>query len=153
MRIVTDANVLFSAVLSKRLNSSSRFVFDLIKNGLVQSYTCDALMGEVYRAIQTDPKLKKIDPVYFSEFMNNISVWLNYVPMKNLEHNQAMLNRAGNDWYVIAVAKSVSADYIITYDNFLLSEKTNLKDEYDISVVTPDEFVRYYKRSGLSIPE
>jgi predicted nucleic acid-binding protein len=106
-------------------------------------------MGEIYRILETDPKLKRVDPVYFSEFMTDIRVWLNHVPMKNLEHNQSVLNLVGNDWYIIAVAKSISANYIITFDKYLISQKTTLKEEHDILVVTPEEFEKDYKQSGL----
>ena len=30
--------------------------------------------------------------------------------MKDLEHDQKMLNRIGNDWYLIAIARSIDAD-------------------------------------------
>lgn len=149
MRIVTDANVLISAVLSNKSSSASKFVFELIQTGRVQSYTCDALVGEIYRVMETDPKLKRVNPVYFSEFMAKIRVWLNHVQMKDLEHNQSVLNLVGNDWYVIAVAKSISANYIITFDKYLLSRKKILKEEDDILVVTPEEFEKDYKQVDL----
>ncbi len=152
MRIVTDSNVLFSAVLSNKSHSASKFIFDLIRTTKVQAYTCDALLGEVYRVIESDPRLKGEDPVYFDQFMADTRVWLNFVDMKDLEHNQKLLNLIGNDWYVIAVAKSISANYIITFDKHILDRKESLKEENDIWVMKPEEFVKVYKQGGLPRP-
>ena len=63
------------------------------------------LMGEIGRIIKSDPKLSKIDPVYFPQFLDYLDNWLSYVPMKNLEHDLKMLNRIGNDWFIIAIAR------------------------------------------------
>ena len=48
--------------------------------------------------------------------------------MKDLENNQKILNRIGNDWYLIAIARSIGADFIITYDKDLISMKSELKN-------------------------
>jgi predicted nucleic acid-binding protein len=104
MKIVTDSNVFFRAILGRKAGTASKLVIQLISDGRVTSYTCDALMGEIGRIIKSDPKLSRIDPVYFRQFMDNLDTWLSYVPMKDLEHNQKILNRIGNDWYLIAIA-------------------------------------------------
>ena len=102
-------------------------------------------MGEIGRIIKSDPKLSKIDPVYFRQFMDDIDTWLSYIPMKDLEHNQKILNRIGNDWYLIAIARSIGADFIITYDKDLISMKSELKNQDDIEVLTSEEFIENYK--------
>lgn len=149
MKIVTDADVLFRAVLSKNSRTASRFVFDLIAEGRVQAYTCDVLLGEIHRIVGEDPDLKRLNPVYFQEFMGRLRIWLNHVPMKELEHNQKILNLIGNDWYLIAVAKKISANYIITYDKHLHSMKDKLREEDDITVVNSEEFEKEYKNAKL----
>ena len=121
-------------------------VMQLIREGRVTSYTCDALMGEVGRIIKSDPKLSKIDPVYFRQFLDDLDNWLSYVPMKDLEHDQKMLNRIGNDWYIIAIARSIGADFIITYDKDLISMKGELKNHDDIDILTSEEFIERYKK-------
>ena len=85
-------------------------------------------MGEIGRIIKSDPKLSKIDPLHFRQFMDDIDTWLCYIPMKDLENNQKILNRIGNDWYLIAIARSIGADFIITYDKDLISMKSELKN-------------------------
>ena len=102
-------------------------------------------MGEIGRIIKSDPKLSKIDPVYFRQFMDDIDTWLSYIPMKDLEHNQKILNRIGNDWYLIAIARCIGADFIITYDKDLISMKSELKNQDDIEVLTSEEFIENYK--------
>ena len=77
--------------------------------------------------------------------MDDIDTWLSYIPMKDLEHNQKILNRIGNDWYLIAIARSIGADFIITYDKDLISMKSELKNQDDIEVLTSEEFIENYK--------
>jgi putative PIN family toxin of toxin-antitoxin system len=151
MKIVTDSNVFFRAILGRKAGTASKLVIQLISDGRVTSYTCDALMGEIGRIIKSDPKLSRIDPVYFRQFMDNLDAWLSYVPMKDLEHNQKILNRIGNDWYLIAIARSIGADFIITYDKDLISMKSELKNQDDIDVLTSEEFIENYKSKNFSI--
>jgi putative PIN family toxin of toxin-antitoxin system len=146
MKIVTDSNVFFRAILGRKFGTASKMVMQLIREGRVTSYTCDALMGEVGRIIKSDPKLSKIDPVYFRQFLDDLDNWLSYVPMKDLEHDQKMLNRIGNDWYIIAIARSIGADFIITYDKDLISMKGELKNHDDIDILTSEEFIERYKK-------
>lgn len=146
MKIVTDSNVFFRAILGRKVGTASKAVIQLIIDGRVSSYTCDVLMGEIGRIVKSDPKLSKIDPVYFRQFMDDIDSWLSYVPMKNLEHDQKMLNRIGNDWYLIAIARSIHADYIITYDKDLISMKGELRSRDDVEVLTSEEFIEIYKK-------
>ena len=145
MKIVTDSNVFFRAILGRKAGTASKLVIQLIRDGRVTSYTCDALMGEIGRIIKSDPKLSKIDPVYLRQFMDDIDTWLGYIPMKDLEHNQKILNRIGNDWYLIAIARSIGADFIIMYDKDLISMKSELKNQDDIEVLTSEEFIENYK--------
>ncbi len=69
--------------------------------------------------------------------------------MKDLEHDQKMLNRIGNDWYLIAIARSIDADFIITYDKDLISMKSELKNQDDVEVLTSEEFIENYKSKNL----
>ena len=149
MKIVTDADVLFRAILSKNSRTASRFVFDMIIESRVQAYTCDVLLGEIFRIVEEDPKLKKVSKVYFQEFIGRVQTSLTHIPMKELEHDQKMLNEIGNDWYLIAVAKSISANYIVTYDRHLHSKKTELFEENGIRVSDSEEFERDFKSAGL----
>ena len=78
--------------------------------------------------------------------MDDIDGCLSYVPMKNLEHDQKMLNRIGNDWYFIAIGRRINADFIITYDKDLISMKSELKDHDDIEVLTSEDFIENYRK-------
>ncbi|MHB8396841.1 MAG: putative toxin-antitoxin system toxin component, PIN family [Thermoplasmataceae archaeon] len=146
MKVITDSNVFFRAILGRKAGTASKSVISLIREGRITSYTCDALMGEIGRIVKSDPKLRKIDPVYFRQFMDDVDGWLSYVPMKDLEHDQKMLNRIGNDWYLIAISRSISANYIITYDKELISIKKELKSQDEVEVLTSEEFMEQYKR-------
>ena len=72
MKVVTDSNVFFRAILGRKVGTASKQVIQLIRDGRVTSYTCDALMGEIGRVIKSDPKLSKIDPIYFRKFIDDI---------------------------------------------------------------------------------
>ena len=146
MKVVTDSNVFLRAILGRKAGTASKSIINLIREGRVQSYTCDALMGEIGRVVKSDPKLRRIDSVYFRQFMDDLDGWFSYVPMKNLEHDQKMLNRIGNDWYLIAIGRSVSADCIITYDKDLISMKNELKDQDNLEVFTSEEFIKSYRQ-------
>ena len=140
MKVVTDSNVFFRAALGRKVGTASKLVIQLIRDGRIVSYTCDALMGEIGRIVKNDPKLSKINNIYFQQFMDDIDDWLRYVPMKDLGHDQKILNRIGNDWYLIAIARNTSADFIITYDKDLISMKSELKND-DIEVLTSEDFI------------
>jgi putative PIN family toxin of toxin-antitoxin system len=146
MKIVTDSNVFFRAILGRKVGTASKQVIQLIRDGRVTSYTCDALMGEIGRVIKSDPKLSKIDPIYFRKFIDDIDNWLSYVPMKDLEHDQKMLNRIGNDWYLIAIARSIGASFIVTYDKDLIDMRTELKQKDDVEILTSEEFIENYRK-------
>ena len=145
MKVVTDSNVFFRAALGRKVGTASKLVIQLIRDGRIVSYTCDALMGEIGRIVKNDPKLSKINNIYFQQFMDDIDDWLRYVPMKDLGHDQKILNRIGNDWYLIAIARNTSADFIITYDKDLISMKSELKND-DIEVLTSEDFIENYKK-------
>ncbi len=66
--------------------------------------------------------------------------------MKNLDHDQKMLNRIGNDWYLIAISRNINADFIITYDKDLISMKSELKDRDDVEVLTSENFIENYRK-------
>ena len=72
MKIVTDSNVFFRAILGRRVEIASKQVIQLIRDGRVTSYICDVLMGEIGRVINSDPKLSKINLVYFRQFTDYI---------------------------------------------------------------------------------
>ncbi len=146
MKVVTDSNVFFRAILGRKAGTASKMVINLIREGRVASYTCDALMGEIGRIVKSDPKLSKIDPVYFRQFMDDIDDWLSYIPMKNLEHDQRVLNKIGNDWYLIAISRSIDADFIIIYDKDLISMKSELKDHDEVEVLTSEDFIENYRK-------
>ena len=146
MKVVTDSNVFFRAILGRKAGTASKRVLEMIRDGWITSYTCDALMGEIGRIVKSDPKLSKIDTVYFRQFMDDIEGSLSYVPMKALEHDQKILNRIGNDWYLIAIARSIGAHSIITYDRDLISMKSKLKNDDDVEVLTSEEFIEKYKK-------
>ena len=62
--------------------------------------------------------------------------------MSGLEHNQAMLSRFGNDWYVIAVAKKRSVDYIVAEDRDIEEMLRNEAGCGGLKCVTVSEFAQ-----------
>jgi predicted nucleic acid-binding protein len=140
MKAVIDSMVFFRAMLGRHAKTASRHVVDLMIDGRIQVYTCDALMGEMYRHVKEDKILRTIDPVYFQQYMNRIDEWIHYVRMKDLEQDKKRMNELGNDWYLIAIARNVPTEFIITYDRQVL----DLKDEFleeSIRVIDSEGFI------------
>jgi predicted nucleic acid-binding protein len=66
--------------------------------------------------------------------------------MKNLDHDQKMLNRIGNGWYLMEISRSINADFIITYDKDLISMVDELKNHDNVDVLTSEDFIKNYRR-------
>ena len=66
--------------------------------------------------------------------------------MNGLEHNPAMLNKTGNDWYAIAVAKKRIVDCIVAMDNGFREAVKSEPGCGGMQCSTIQEFVRMLRR-------
>ncbi len=49
MKIVTDSNVFFRTILGRKFGTASKMVMQVIREGRVTSYTCDAFDGRNWK--------------------------------------------------------------------------------------------------------
>ncbi len=105
-----------------------------IINGSDKAFTCDILYGELKRILDLDPDMiekislsgKKEGDVFRAlgnvrtEYLNSrldpYVMQLNFVKTENLTIDPTAIKDVGNDWYMISIAKSVSIDYIVTWN-------------------------------------
>ncbi len=66
--------------------------------------------GEVFRA------LDNVRTEYLNSRLDPYVMQLNFVKTENLAIDPTAIKDVGNDWYMISTAKSVSIDYIVTWN-------------------------------------
>ena len=99
-----------------------------------EAFTCDILYGELKRLLDLDPDLiekismsgKKEGNIFRAlhdvrtEYLNSrldpYVTQLNFIKTENLTIDSTAIKDVGNDWYMISIAKSVSIDYVITWN-------------------------------------
>ncbi|BAB59279.1 TVG0144477 [Thermoplasma volcanium GSS1] len=134
MRLIIDTNVVLAYLISGSARSSNAKVCRRVVNGLDKAFTCDILYGELKRLLDLDPDLiekisiigKKEGDVFRAlynaktEYLNSrldpYVMQLNFVKTENLAIDPVAIKDIGNDWYMISIAKSVSIDYIVTWN-------------------------------------
>ena len=121
-------------MISGSYNSPNAKVCKRIVNGSDKAFTCDILYGELKKLLDLDPDLgekisrsgkKEVDvfralnnvrPEYLSSRLDPYVMQLNFIKTKNLTIDSTAIKDVGNDWYIISIAKSISIDYIVTWN-------------------------------------
>ena len=113
MKIIIDTNLWISFLLGKKLP----ILESLLSNADLTVYVCDALLDEFKRVVEK-PKIQK----YISE--EDVVVTLELIDMFCIH---TILNKVAvspvrdvNDLYLLSLAETVSADFILTGDKDLL---------------------------------
>ena len=142
MKVVIDTSALILVIFSSRQNTTGKRLYDAILKDEVTVYSCDVLFGEMDRVINTDAKFRHAEKPYIRSRKDMLYEHVRFEPMSGLEHNTAMLSRFGNDWYVIAVAKKRSVDYIVAEDGDIGEMLRDETDCGDLECVTVHELVQ-----------
>jgi predicted nucleic acid-binding protein len=134
MQLIIDTNVVLAYLISGSTRSSNANVCKRVVNGSDKAFTCDILYGELKRLLDLDPDLiekislsgKKegevfrtlgnVRPEYLNSRLDPYVMQLNFVETENLTIDTTAIQDVGNDWYMISIAKSVSIDYIVTWN-------------------------------------
>ncbi|WP_393971317.1 hypothetical protein OXIME_001589 [Oxyplasma meridianum] len=134
MKLIIDTNVVIAYLMSGSTDSSNSKVCNRVANGLDKAFTCDILYGELKRLIDLDPDviekislngkkegdvfraLDNVRPEYLNSRLDPYVMKLNFVKTQNLIIDSSAIKDVGNDWYMISIAKSVSIDYIVTWN-------------------------------------
>ncbi len=149
MQLIIDTNVVLAYLISGSSRSSNAKVCKIIINGSDKAFTCDMLYGELKRLLDLDPDMiekislsgKKEGDVFRAlgnvrtEYLNSrldpYVMQLNFVKTENLTIDPTAIKDVGNDWYMISIAKSVSIDYIVTWNT---QDVLKYAAEHDIDV-------------------
>ena len=149
MQLIIDTNVVLAYLISGSSRSSNAKVCKIIINGSDKAFTCDILYGELKRLLDLDPDMiekislsgKKEGDVFRAlgnvrtEYLNSrldpYVMQLNFVKTENLTIDPTAVKDVGNDWYMISIAKSVSIDYIVTWNT---QDVLKYAAEHDIDV-------------------
>lgn len=134
MQLIIDTNVVLAYLISGSTRSSNAKVCKRVVNGSDKAFTCDILYGELKRLLDLDPDLiekislsgkkegdvfRALDSVrteYLNSRLDPYVMQLKFVKTENLSIDSTAIKDVGNDWYMISIAKSVSIDYIVTWN-------------------------------------
>lgn len=127
MKIIIDTNLWISFTIGKRLSALE----SLLKNKRIEIYVCEELLNE-YKEVVQRPKLSKyIKPDDISATLELITLYCYCV-----EINKQAISpiRDCNDLYLLSLAETVKANYIVSGDNDLLVlKKHNHTDILDFN--------------------
>ncbi len=134
MQLIIDTNVVLAYLISGSSRSSNAKVCGRVVNGTDKAFTCDILYGELKRLLDLDPDLvekislngrkegevfralNNVRAEYLNSRLDPYVMQLNFIKTENLAINPDAIKDVGNDWYMISIAKSVSIDYIVTWN-------------------------------------
>jgi len=130
MKIIIDTNLWISLLIGKRLLEMRA----LCNSNLISVYICDELISEFLRIASCD-KIKKYAPgERTKETMNLMRASCKNIAIKNTAISPRL--RDANDLYLLSLADTIQADYILTGDKDLLS----LQSHNLTKIVTYNEF-------------
>jgi len=131
MKIIIDTNLWISFTIGKRLSALKT----LFSNMDLKIFVCDSLIDEIKR-IAVKTKIRK----YISEADVMATLELIDVSCTNVAPDKNAISpvRDVNDVFLLSLAETVDADFILTGDKDLLSLKTHRKTV----IVTYSEFMR-----------
>jgi putative PIN family toxin of toxin-antitoxin system len=134
-RVVVDTNVLLAGVLSQK--SASGQIIQLWKGGELQFYVNQGILDEYFQVLGlfVDDSTMRRWQIWLTH-PRNVSVVHTYLP----KYSEL---RDPTDNPFLAAAVFAEVQYLISRDNDLLV----LKTFQGVRIVTPEEFMRLYKRS------
>ena len=129
-RIIIDTNLWISLLIGKRLSE----LYTLCNSDDVEVYICDELTEEFIR-IASYEKIRKYATV--ERMAQTLDLMKTSCILSSIENKVVSSGlRDANDLYLLALADTVSADFILTGDKDLLS----LQSYYATKIVTYKQF-------------
>ena len=139
-KVIIDTNLWISLLIGKRLSE----LRSLCNSDIVDVYFCDELIEEFIR-IASQGKIKKYATdertIQTLELMRTSCI-LSFIETKTVSSGL----RDVNDLYLLALAETVQANYILTGDKDLLS----LKFHHQTKIITYKEFEAIIEESMKS---
>ena len=135
MRVVADANVLVSAALSRSAQAPSVVIMDAALEDKIELVTCPALLAEVADVLDRPRLRKHVTPDEAEEFVAELTRETTLVadPL-----NPEKVCRDPDDDYLVALAKDVQAEVLVTGDADLLAVESA---RAGVEVMTPRDLV------------
>lgn len=113
MKIIIDTNIWISFVIGKRLVSLRK----ILTNKDIQIFVCPELLQEFFDVV-TRPKLKNY--IKKSDILATKELFDTNCEFVEMKHDAKSLIRDLKDLYLLSLAETVDADYIVTGDKDLL---------------------------------
>ncbi|GBE00863.1 MAG TPA: putative toxin-antitoxin system toxin component, PIN family [Euryarchaeota archaeon] len=139
LRVFLDTSALIAGIVSSK--GAAREVLRLAESGLIEIIVSKQVIVESDRNIEAK----------LPEMLNDLRSFIRYIapvmvddpPSKEVGEYASLINP--NDAPILSAAVSSGADYLITWDrkHFINSD---VKLRVDVKVVTPGEFLRYFRR-------
>ena len=129
MKIIIDTNLWISFLIGKKLS----IMRSLFTNPAIEIYVCDELLNE-FSDVSSRLKIRKyITDDDVQETYRLMDMYCNYVSIGN---NTISSVRDEKDLYLLSLAETIFADFILTGDKDLLS----LQSHNQTKIVTYKEF-------------
>lgn len=132
IKLVVDANWFISACISRK--SRRTLYYKILKNTHIQVYYSPELLAEFDGVITRRKFSKLISPSQVARFKAFTLLYLQEVSLGLIPQ----LSRDSNDDYLLAIADSCQADFLITGDDDLLTLGTYQKT----TIVTMGQFLQ-----------
>lgn len=113
MRVILDSNIWISFLIGHQIQTVRRILTDM----RVDVYVCNNLIAEIVDVANRDKIRKYIKDNELEDLLRIIRAYCNIVP---LETKAKSVVRDPKDLYLISLAETVDADYIVSGDSDLL---------------------------------
>ena len=142
-RIIIDTNLWISLIIGKRLSELN----SLCNSDMINVYLCEELISEFMR-VANQEKIKKY--ANNERTMQTVELMKASCIISSINNNVILSSlRDVNDLYLLSLAKTVEANFILTGDNDLLT----LQSFEQTKIVTYKEFKTFFeKNTGIQIP-
>ncbi len=146
MKIVLDTNILVSYVLSS--SRTPKDIMEMVFSGAVDLILSAEIVEEFEKTLKK-PRLQKFIKISRSErLLADLPMLVNTTILVDVD-----MVRDVDDNKIVATAMSGRAEYIVTQDKDLLDldkhHKSDLKEQYGISIVSASQFISELKQRGL----
>lgn len=120
MKIIIDANIWISYLIGKKLKD----IDFLLLNKNIEIFICTELITEIFSVIQR-PKFKRY--IFKTDNIEFCKVLLARCNFTTIDTSSSIPIRDPKDAYLLSLAETVGADFIISGDKDLLSIDTDNK--------------------------
>ncbi len=129
MKIIIDTNLWISFLIGKRLSLLKK----LLTNSDITVYVCDELIQE-FKDVSQRGKIRKY--IFEQDIWDTLKIMDAYCHFVSIKTKAQSPIRDAKDLYLLSLAETVHADYILTGDKDLLVLKAHLQTR----ILTYSEF-------------